>query len=514
MILLLFFLTLLWVPKDTESAKILVYCPSISKSHVLLCAKYADLLHNAQHDTVLFIPTYTSQLDDFNGAKHAKVWRLQNISSKYDELHETFSDVLEDTHIGFLDRLRFEYAWWIPMCKAIAEQKHRLQHLIDYQFDMAIVEDIDYCNFAVVRSLGIKNIALLSSEPLMDKIAWDLGIPAPASYVPSIEENPNHDRMGFFERLVNTYKYTQSIIVHHMIDKWIMEIFRTHVHPNFPSTTELVRNVSVVFVNTNEMFDIARPVSSKIVYVGMLKGSYENATLCEELDSYFNKGINGSIFISFGTVAPFKLLPSRIKRSIIYAIEKLQNYHFVLKLAEEDLESRKMFDSLKNINLVDWVPQNAVLKHPNLKLFVSHGGMNSVLESMSYGVPMVLMPVFTDQFKNAKTVERRGAGKMISRETIKDETFYNEISNILENSEYQKNAKRIAKLIKTRPFSANERVLKWIDFVLKYPVNLDLQSNNFSLFTYFHFDVLIFIIFSFIAGRFIYHNIHFKIKKQ
>lgn len=35
-----------------NAAKILVYCPSISKSHVLLCSKYADLLHNAGHDTV------------------------------------------------------------------------------------------------------------------------------------------------------------------------------------------------------------------------------------------------------------------------------------------------------------------------------------------------------------------------------------------------------------------------------------------------------------------------------
>lgn len=35
-----------------------------------------------------------------------------------------------------------------------------------------------------------------------------------------------------------------------------------------------------------------------------------------------------------------------------------------------------------------------------------------MLETMYYGVPMVIMPVFTDQFRNAKNVERRGAGKV------------------------------------------------------------------------------------------------------
>lgn len=476
-----------------DAAKILVYCPSISKSHVLLCAKYADLLHNAGHDTVLFIPSYSASLNNFDGAQHAKVWRLQNFTHAYDEKLGTLATVMEGSHIGFLDRLSFDVDFWMEMCSDLVRQYHRMQHVIDYGFDLALYNDIDPCNPAIVRSFNIPKTVLLSSEAIMDKIAWDLGLPLLPSYVPSMEENPNHDRMSFMERMTNAYKYFQSIVVHFLQERRMLHLFRENFSSDFPAIRDIIRNVSVVFVNTNEMFDISRPYSSKFVYVGMIGADkLKNSTLPKNLDDYFKKGKSGSVFVSFGTVTPFMVLPTRVQLSIYNAIQKLQDYHFVIKTTPDDTTTTQLFANMPNVDFVNWVPQAAILDHPNLKLFVSHGGMNSVLETMYHGVPMVIMPVFTDQFRNGKNVERRGAGKMILRHTVVNETFFDTINDVLTDEQYAKNAKRISKLMKNRPFTAEERVTKWIDFVLTHDVNtqLHLESNNFSFIEHNHLDLV------------------------
>lgn len=499
-----------------NAAKILVYCPSISKSHVLLCSKYADLLHNAGHDTVLFIPSYSKLLDNYDGAKHAKVWRLHNVTEAYDTKLGTLANVMENSHIGFIDRLTFDADFWIDMCADLLGKLPEMQHIIDYKFDLVIYNEIDPCTPAIVRLFNIPKTVLLSSEAIMDKVAWNLGLPTLPSYVPSVEENPNHDRMSFFERMSNVYKFFQSIVVHYLQDIHVLNLFRKEVSSDFPSIAEIIRNVSLVLVNTDEIFDLPRSYSSKFVYVGMLEaGKDENVTLPKKQDDYFKKGKSGSVFVSFGTVTPFRSLPERIQLSILNAIQKLPDYHFVVKTTADDESSAQFFSTVQNVDLVDWVPQKAVLRHANLKLFVSHGGMNSVLETMYYGVPMVIMPVFTDQFRNGRNVERRGAGKMVLRETVVKETFFDAIHSVLEEKSYSSSVKRISHLMKNKPFTSEERVTKWIDFVLKYETSehFDLESNNLSIIEHNHLDLFFYLCIISLLNFVVYRKI-FKRKSQ
>lgn len=55
-----------------------------------------------------------------------------------------------------------------------------------------------------------------------------------------------------------------------------------------------------------------------------------------------------------------------------------------------------------------WVDQQAILQHPSVGWFLSHGGWNSISESMAQGIPMILWPLQqSDQALNAALLSTR-----------------------------------------------------------------------------------------------------------
>ncbi|HTK11035.1 MAG TPA: macrolide family glycosyltransferase [Ktedonobacteraceae bacterium] len=67
------------------------------------------------------------------------------------------------------------------------------------------------------------------------------------------------------------------------------------------------------------------------------------------------------------------------------------------------------------------VPQLEVL--PRVDVFVSHGGMNSTMESLSFGVPLVVVPQMMEQEMTARRVQELGLGLALDRETLTAETL-------------------------------------------------------------------------------------------
>ena len=57
-----------------------------------------------------------------------------------------------------------------------------------------------------------------------------------------------------------------------------------------------------------------------------------------------------------------------------------------------------------NIRTVDWAPQTDVLGHPNVKAFITQGGINSLYEAMHNAVPVGIIPLLADQPFNLRQV--------------------------------------------------------------------------------------------------------------
>lgn len=69
--------------------------------------------------------------------------------------------------------------------------------------------------------------------------------------------------------------------------------------------------------------------------------------------------------------------------------------------------------------------------HPNVKLFISHGGLLGTSEAVYEGVPVLGIPIFGDQRTNIKSLEANGAGELLDYNEISKEVVLEKIQRLL-----------------------------------------------------------------------------------
>ncbi|WP_328874449.1 glycosyltransferase [Streptomyces sp. NBC_00287] len=80
------------------------------------------------------------------------------------------------------------------------------------------------------------------------------------------------------------------------------------------------------------------------------------------------------------------------------------------------------------------VPQLQVLRQADL--FVTHAGMGSVMESLSFGVPMVAIPQMSEQRANADRLAELGLGVMLHRTAVTAESLRDAAVSVLSDPSY------------------------------------------------------------------------------
>ena len=158
-------------------------------------------------------------------------------------------------------------------------------------------------------------------------------------------------------------------------------------------------------------------------------------------------------------------------------------------------------DSSSNVLHRKWIPQNDLLGHPKTKLFITHCGMSATHEAIYHGVPVLALPVVSDQLRNSQRLcDRLQMGQKLDLDKITENSLFAAITDVLNNKSYSMNAKEASRLMRDQPMSSKEYLNYWVDYIIRYKGAKHLTAEyistcDMSLYRYFQLDVIAFISF-------------------
>jgi len=71
--------------------------------------------------------------------------------------------------------------------------------------------------------------------------------------------------------------------------------------------------------------------------------------------------------------------------------------------------------------------------HPNVKLFISHGGISGLYEAVDAGVPVLGFPLFGDQHRNIDNLVNAGMAISMDLFSVSKEALLNHVVELVNN---------------------------------------------------------------------------------
>ncbi|KAM8714200.1 hypothetical protein ACLKA7_014355 [Drosophila subpalustris] len=311
-----------------------------------------------------------------------------------------------------------------------------------------------------------------------------VGIVSPWSYVPH-GWKPYTDRMSLMERIDNVYiSLSEEILRSFWYYPAQDAILKKHFDDKFnslPTIKQLERNISAVLLNSYMPLDTPRPISFNMIQVGGLHIQTPKP-LPKKLQIFLDGAKHGAIYFSLGSQVRSADLPPEKLKIFLDVFGSLKQR--ILWKFEDD----KLANLPANVMVQKWMPQSDILAHPNVKVFISHGGLFGTQEAVHFGVPILGMPVYGDQNLNINKYKAAGFALGVDYRSVTEEELRYSLTELLENPKYRDNMKRASKIFRNRPLGAMDTAMFWIDYIIEHrgaphmvSAGLDLPWYQFYL---------------------------------
>jgi MGT family glycosyltransferase len=94
------------------------------------------------------------------------------------------------------------------------------------------------------------------------------------------------------------------------------------------------------------------------------------------------------------------------------------------------------------------LPQTKVV--PQVDLVITHGGNNTTTEALHFGKPMIVLPLFWDQYDNAQRVDELGFGIRLSTYGFADEELIGAVDRLLADTALRDRMSALGRAIRAR----------------------------------------------------------------
>ncbi|KAK9886103.1 hypothetical protein WA026_014892 [Henosepilachna vigintioctopunctata] len=451
--------------KLSDNYKILAVFPMHSHSHYTLGFNLLEEMANRGHEISLISP--------YPLAKPLKNFRDISVASIKTAVEEIKKNLFRLEGGTPIDNFRY----MSKMGRAFTELSlatEEVQHLLKSKekFDLVFVEHFyNEAQFAFGHHFNAP-VVLLSPMPSSILNNHLFANPAPPSYVHNLFA-PFTQYMTLPQRIKNFY-YNIAMTFYQYYDelpaqKKIMEKF----FPTAPPFEEILYNSSIMLVNSHPSFSDPVPHMTNVIEIG---GYHVPPVkkLPEDLQKFLDESKQGVVYFSMGSILRSHVLSKKKRDSLIKAFSKLKEN--VLWKFDVDVANLP-----PNVKILKWVPQNDVLAHPNIKVFVTHGGLLSTIETIYHGVPTIGIPVFSDQKFNIASSVKSGYAIKVPFEEMTEPNLTNALNEVLNNPKYRENAKRRSKIMHDQQVKPIDKAIYWIEYVIRHKGAPHLHSAALDL---------------------------------
>uniref|UniRef100_A0A0N5BC30 glucuronosyltransferase n=1 Tax=Strongyloides papillosus TaxID=174720 RepID=A0A0N5BC30_STREA len=382
------------------------------------------------------------------------------------------------------------------------------------EIDVAIVYSKNPCQLGLLHVLGIPFIYFdldgLTDETLIaSSIPWNLNIEL--SHCPITHSIKNQ----LLRKFVNGLCLTRQLLIqsgiqrlsrflskqYDKLDGEVGNLFGSDYEikkrfTTFPDVNTLKRDAELYFINTDILLESNLALPLNVIPVGGLHIDHVKP-LFYPWNTTIASAKSGVIVVSFGTQATINGIKPQLFKPLYNVLSKLTTYRIYWRLGPEYEELGIEMDKVpSHINITTFVPQNDLLAQKKTKLFITNGGMSSIIESIFHGVPMVGIPLYGVNRQNLYKMRNKGLGLVVEKEDINEGKLMKSIKSVLENNKYSITVKDMSKAMKSRSENAFDRALYYIEHVGRHRGAKFLkQKSTFEKFiSQIHVYVVIFII--------------------
>jgi MGT family glycosyltransferase len=132
-------------------------------------------------------------------------------------------------------------------------------------------------------------------------------------------------------------------------------------------------------------------------------------------------GEGALVYVSLGSLGSADV---ELMRRLVSALAETPHRYVISKGPQHDL-----IELAPNMTGAEFLPQPAIL--PHVDLVITHGGNNTVTESIHFGKPMIVLPLFWDQHDNAQRLAECGLGVRLPSYEFEDAQLHEAIERLV-----------------------------------------------------------------------------------
>ncbi|XP_047113325.1 UDP-glycosyltransferase UGT5-like [Schistocerca piceifrons] len=344
------------------------------------------------------------------------------------------------------------------------------------KFDLYIMERLLVpCFYGVVHAVGSPPMVGLVTHGAHPYTHWSHRNPDSPAYLP-LWVLPYSHHMSFWERLYSAYIWLYfNFVWHSMVLPRHDEIQKSYFGPSVPSVFDLERNFSLMLVSNHFTECYPRPNLPNFVELTGLHIQPDTKPLPQDVQEWLDGATEGAIIFSLGTNVLSSTMPPEKRRAFLDAFSQLPQ-RVLWKWEKDDAT-----DLPPNVKMSKWLPQQSVLAHPNVRIFITQGGLQSFNEATYYGVPLIGIPFMGDQHYNVAKMVSAEIGYRLQFRSITKDVVLKAIRAILGDPKYRENMKKLSAVYREHQAESLPKAIWWIEYVLRHNGAPHLRSAGMDL---------------------------------